>query len=330
MAESFRAFVVNKTDEAFEAGVKELSRDDLPAGDVLIKVVYSGINYKDGLASTPNGQVVRKYPFIPGIDLAGHVVESSDRRFRENDEVIVTSYNLGVSHYGGFSEYARVPAAWVVPVPRGLSLREAMILGTAGFTAALAVHKLELNGLKPENGPVLVTGATGGVGSHAISMLSNLGYTIAASTGKSSEQAYLQSLGTSEILSREDVAADSDKPLDKERWAGSVDSVGGNTFAYLARTTKNSGSIASVGVTGGPKVTTTVFPFILRGINVLGIDSVLCPMDLRLNLWERLATDLKPKNLSGLVAGEVGLDELIEATAQVLAGKVRGRFLVKP
>ncbi len=330
MAESFRAFVVNKTDEAFEAGVKELSRDDLPAGDVLIKVVYSGINYKDGLASTPNGQVIRKYPFIPGIDLAGHVVESSDRRFRENDEVIVTSYNLGVSHYGGFSEYARVPAAWVVPVPRGLSLREAMILGTAGFTAALAVHKLELNGLKPENGPVLVTGATGGVGSHAISMLSNLGYTIAASTGKSSEQAYLQSLGTSEILSREDVAADSDKPLDKERWAGSVDSVGGNTFAYLARTTKNSGSIASVGVTGGPKVTTTVFPFILRGINVLGIDSVLCPMDLRLNLWERLATDLKPKNLSGLVAGEVGLDELIEATAQVLAGKVRGRFLVKP
>lgn len=330
MAESFRAFVVNKTDEAFEAGVKEFSRDDLPAGDVLIKVVYSGINYKDGLASTPNGQVIRKYPFIPGIDLAGHVVESSDRRFRENDEVIVTSYNLGVSHYGGFSEYARVPAAWVVPVPRGLSLREAMILGTAGFTAALAVHKLELNGLKPENGPVLVTGATGGVGSHAISMLSNLGYTIAASTGKSSEQAYLQSLGTSEILSREDVAADSDKPLDKERWAGSVDSVGGNTFAYLARTTKNSGSIASVGVTGGPKVTTTVFPFILRGINVLGIDSVLCPMDLRLNLWERLATDLKPKNLSGLVAGEVGLDELIEATAQVLAGKVRGRFLVKP
>ncbi len=330
MVESFRAFVVNKTDEAFEAGVKELSRDDLPAGDVLIKVVYSGINYKDGLASTPNGQVVRKYPFIPGIDLAGHVVESSDRRFRENDEVIVTSYNLGVSHYGGFSEYARVPAVWVVPVPRGLSLREAMILGTAGFTAALAVHKLELNGLKPENGPVLVTGATGGVGSHAISMLSNLGYTIAASTGKPSEQAYLQSLGTTEILSREDVAADSGKPLDKERWAGSVDSVGGNTFAYLARTTKNSGSIASVGVTGGPKVTTTVFPFILRGINVLGIDSVLCPMDLRLNLWARLATDLKPKNLSGLVASEVGLDELTEATAQVLAGKVRGRFLVKP
>lgn len=330
MAESFRAFVVNKTDDAFEAEVKELSRDDLPAGEVLIKVVYSGINYKDGLASIPNGQVVRKYPFIPGVDLAGHVIASSDRRFRENDEVIVTSYNLGVSHFGGFSEYARVPAAWVVPVPRGLSLREAMILGTAGFTSALAVHKLELNGLKPENGPVLVTGATGGVGSHAISMFSNLGYTIAASTGKPSELAYLESLGASEFLSREDVLADSGRPLDKERWAGSVDSVGGNTFAYLTRTTRYSGSIASVGVTGGPKVTTTVFPFILRGVNILGIDSVACPMGLRLNLWERLASDLKPKNLPGLVEREVSLDELPEATAQILAGKVRGRILVKP
>ncbi|MDB5078984.1 MAG: quinone oxidoreductase [Chloroflexi bacterium] len=330
MAESFRAFVVNKTDEAFEAGVKELSKDALPAGDVLIKVVYSGINYKDGLASIPNGQVVRKYPFVPGIDLAGHVVESSDRRFRENDEVIVTSYNLGVSHFGGFSEYARVPAAWVVPVPRGLSLREAMILGTAGFTAALAVHKLELNGLQPESGPVLVTGATGGVGSTAISMFSNLGYTIAASTGKQSEEAYLKGLGASEILSREDVTADSGKPLDKERWAGSVDSVGGSTLAYLTRTTKYSGSIASVGVTGGPKVPATVFPFILRGINLLGIDSVNCPMELRLNLWERLASDLKPKNLEGLVAREVGLAALPEATAEILGAKVRGRILVKP
>lgn len=329
MADTFRAFVVNKTADAFEAGVKELSRDDLPPGEVLIKVVYSGINYKDGLASTPDGQVVRKYPFVPGIDLAGHVVESSDRRFRENDEVIVTSYNLGVSHFGGFSEYARVPAAWVVKMPRGLSLREAMILGTAGFTAALAIHKLELNGLKPENGPVLVTGASGGVGSHAISMLSNLGYTVAASTGKKSEHDYLQSLGASEIMSRDEVSAEG-KPLEKERWAGSVDSVGGNTFAYLVRTTKYSGSVASVGVTGGPKVTTTVFPFILRGVNVLGIDSVACPMDLRLNLWERLAGELKPKKLAEMVAGEVGLDELPEATAEILTGKVRGRLLVQP
>lgn len=330
MADSFRAFVVNKTGEAFETGVKELSKADLPAGEVLIKVAYSGINYKDGLASIPNGQVVRQYPFVPGIDLAGQVVESSDKRFRENDEVIVTSYNLGVSHFGGFSEYARVPAAWVVPAPRGLNPREAMIIGTAGFTAALAVHKLELNGLTPGNGPVLITGATGGVGSNAISMFSNLGYTLAASTGKPSEHAYLHNLGATEFLSREDVTADSGKPLEKERWAGSVDSVGGATLAYLTRTTKTGGSIASVGVTGGPKVNTTVFPFILRGVNLLGIDSAMCPMDLRLNLWERLANDLKPKNLEGLVEREVSLDELPQATTEILSGKVRGRILVKP
>jgi acrylyl-CoA reductase (NADPH) len=330
MADSFRAFVVNKTAEAFEAGIKQLSKDDLPAGEVLIKVVYSGLNYKDGLATIPDGQVVRKYPIVPGIDLAGHVVESSDKRFRENDEVIVTSYNLGVSHSGGFSEYARVPAAWVVPMPRGLNLREAMILGTAGFTAALGVHQLELNGLKPDNGPVLVTGATGGVGSNAISMFSNLGYTLAASTGKPSEHSYLQSLGAAEILSREDVSADSGKPLEKERWAGSVDAVGGATLAYLTRTTKTGGSIASVGVTGGPKLNLTVFPFILRGVNLLGIDSATCPMALRLNIWERLAADLKPKNLEGLVAREVSLEGLPEAAADILSGKVRGRILVKP
>jgi putative YhdH/YhfP family quinone oxidoreductase len=329
MAESFRAFVVNKTEDAFEGGVKELTRENLPDGEVLIRVVYSSLNYKDGLASTPNGQVVRKYPFVPGIDLAGRVVESTDKKFRENDEVIVTSYGLGVSHYGGFSEYARVPAAWVVPLPRSLNLREAMTLGTAGFTAALAIHKLEINGLKPENGPVLITGATGGVGSHAISMLSNLGYTVAASTGKEAEQDYLRSLGASEILSREEVSAEG-KPLEKERWAGSVDAVGGNTLAYLTRSTKYGGSIASIGNTGGPKFTATVFPFILRGINLLGIDSVACPMDLRLNLWNRLANDLKPKNLAGTVEREIGLEDLSEATGQILAGKVRGRLLIKP
>lgn len=329
MAASFRAFVVNKTEDAFEAGVKELNRDDLPTGEVLIRVAYSGINYKDGLASTPNGQVVRKYPFVPGIDLAGRVVESSDKKFRDGDEVIVTSYGLGVSHYGGFSEYARVPAAWVVPLPRGLNLREAMLLGTAGFTAALAIHRLEINGLAPANGPVLITGATGGVGGHAISMFKNLGYTVAASTGKTAEHLYLQSLGATEVLSREEVSAEG-KPLEKERWAASVDAVGGNTLAYLTRTTKYGGSIASIGNTGGPKVTTTVFPFILRGINLLGIDSVACPMELRLNLWERLAGELKPKNLAGMVEREIGLEGLPGAVGQVLDGKVRGRILVKP
>jgi putative YhdH/YhfP family quinone oxidoreductase len=329
MASSFRAFVVNKTPETFETGLKELTTDDLPSGEVLIRVAYSGVNYKDGLATIPNGSVARKYPLIPGIDLAGSVVESSDNRFREGDEVIVTSYDLGVSHHGGFSEYARVPADWVVPVPRGLNLKEAMILGTAGFTAALSVYKLELNGLTPAKGPVLVTGATGGVGSMAICMLSNLGYTIAASTGKESEYDYLRSLGASEILSREAVSPADGKPLEKERWAGSVDSVGGNTLAYLTRTTKTDCGIASLGVTGGPNLTTTVFPFILRGVMLLGINSATAPMDLRRDLWQRLASDLKPRDLEGLVNREASLDDIPEVTATILKGGIRGRVLVK-
>ncbi len=330
MESSFRAFVVNKTEAAFEAGVQELRTDQLPAGEVLIRVAYSGVNYKDGLASIPNGQIVRKYPFVPGVDLAGTVAESSAAAFKAGDEVIVTSYDLGVSHYGGFSEYARVPAAWVVPLPTGLSLKEAMILGTAGFTAALSVHKLELNGLRPANGPVLVTGATGGVGSLAIGMLHRLGYTVAASTGKESEEAYLRSLGATEILSRAEVSAESAKPMEKERWAGSVDSVGGATLAYLARATKYAGSIAACGLTGGSAVNTTVYPYILRGVNLLGIDSVQCPMELRHDLWTRLGADLKPTSLEAVVNREAGLEELPEVTALILKGGVRGRVLIKP
>jgi acrylyl-CoA reductase (NADPH) len=328
MSASFRAFVVNKTAEQFTAQVQALTRDDLPSGEVLIHVAYSSVNYKDALACTPDGKIVRSYPFVPGIDLAGVVVESSDERFHAGDEVIATGYDLGVSHYGGFSEYARVRANWVVPLPQGLTLKEAIVLGTAGFEAALAVHKLEKNGLTPQHGPVLVTGATGGVGSIAVNILAKLGHTVVASTGKQAEHAYLKELGASTILSREEVSAESNRPLEKESWAGSVDSVGGATLAYLIRTTKYGGSVAACGNTGGTTVNTTVFPFILRGVNLLGIDSVFCPMGLRRELWQRLASDLKPTRLDS-ISHEVTFDELPQVTAALLKGGVRGRTIVR-
>lgn len=329
MAATFRAFIVDKTAEGFRAGLGELSRDALPAGEVLVKVAYSGVNYKDGLASTPDGKIVRSYPFVPGIDLAGVVEESSDGRFRTGDEVIVTSYDLGVSHYGGFSEYARVKADWVVPKPAGLTLKESMALGTAGFTAALAVHQLEKNGLKPGGGPVLVTGATGGAGSSAIAILHRRGYEIAASTGKEREHAYLRELGASEILDRALTSAESNRPLEKERWAGSIDAVGGSTLAYLIRTTRYGGSIAAFGMTGGGNFSSTVFPFILRGVNLLGIDSVFCPMELRREIWQRLASDYKPEHLLSHIGHEVSFAELPAALANVLKGGARGHAVVK-
>jgi len=328
MPVTFRACVVNKTEDRFTAQVQELTPADLPSGEVLIRVAYSGVNYKDALACTPDGKIVRSYPFVPGVDLSGTVVESGDSRFHEGDEVIVTSYDLGVSHYGGFSEYARVKADWIVPLPQGLTLKEAMILGTAGFEAALAFHQLEKNGLTPERGPVLVTGATGGVGSIAVSMLAKKGYTVAASTGKQSEHAYLKELGASNILSREEVSAESSRPLEKELWAGSVDSVGGATLAYLIRTSKYGGSIAACGLAGGSTLHTTVFPFILRGVNLLGIDSVMCPMELRRELWQRMASDLKPPRLDS-ISHEVTLEELPQVTASLLKGEVRGHTVVR-
>jgi acrylyl-CoA reductase (NADPH) len=329
MVSSFRAFVVNKTNDEFTTGVQEINLDKLGAGEVVIKVAYSGVNYKDGLATLPNGRILTRYPMIPGIDLSGTVVSSEDARFKEGDEVLATSYDLGMAHEGGFCEYARVPAAWVVPLPSGMSLRDAMIGGTAAFTAALAIYKLELNGLKPDNGPVLVTGATGGVGSFAIAMLSNLGYSVAGSTGKESEHDYLRQLGASEIVSRNETSAESTRPMERERWAGSIDNVGGGTLAYLARTTKAEGSIASVGLTGGNALNTTVYPFILRGIHLLGINSQTTPMELRRELWQRIATDLKPRDLEMFVAGEHGLDDVKNVTADILHGKIRGRALIK-
>ncbi|GAC1407603.1 MAG: acryloyl-CoA reductase [Ktedonobacteraceae bacterium] len=329
MSTTFKAFVVNKNSDGFTSGLKELSQSDLPAGEVLVKVAYSSVNYKDGLASIPEGKIVRSYPFVPGIDLSGTVVESSDARFKAGDEIITTSYDLGVAHYGGFSEYARVKAEWVVPLPKGLTLQEAMAFGTAGFTAALSVHQLQLNGLKSANGPVLVTGATGGVGSIGISILKKLGYTIAASTGKVEEHNYLKSLGVSEILGRDETSAESNRPLEKERWAGSIDAVGGSTLAYLLRTTKTGGSVASCGNTGGINLTTTVFPFILRGVNLLGIDSATCPMELRRQLWEQLATEYKPAGLLDSISNEVSLDDLPQTLKTILKGGTRGRTIVR-
>ncbi|MBU8906878.1 NADPH:quinone oxidoreductase family protein [Desertibacillus haloalkaliphilus] len=326
MSDMFKAFVVDKENDSVVTEIKNLSFEDLPEGDVLIRVHYSSVNYKDGLASIANGGIVRSYPFVPGIDLAGTVVSSKDERYAEGDEVIVTSYELGVSHYGGFSQYARVPAAWVVPLPNGLTLKDAMTFGTAGFTAALSVQRLEESHIP--DGPILVTGATGGVGSFAVAMLAKKGYEVVASTGKESEHEYLKQLGATTILSREEVSPEKVRPLDQQQWAGAVDPVGGQTLAYILSSTKYGGSVAVSGLTGGTKLPTTVFPFILRGVNLVGIDSVYCDMDTRLRVWERLATDLKPEHLLKDIEQEVDLEQLPTVIENILQGQVRGRTVV--
>jgi acrylyl-CoA reductase (NADPH) len=328
MNEDFMALVVNKSETDFTLGIKNVSFNELPAGEVLIKVAYSSINYKDGLASIPDGKIVRSYPFVPGIDLAGVVVSSEDPRYKEGDQVIATSYEIGVSHYGGYSEYARIPADWIVPLPENLSLKEAMIYGTAGLTAALSVQRLEENGLTPEKGKVLVTGATGGVGSIAVGILAKRGYDVVASTGKSSERDYLHKLGAKEVVSREEVYNGKIKALDKQLWAGCVDPVGGESLAAVLSKILYNGSVAVSGLTGGGNVPATVFPFILRGINLLGIDSVYCPMDVRKPLWERMATDFKPEVLNS-ISKEISLEELPQTLPIILQGQARGRFIVK-
>ncbi|MDF2679915.1 MAG: quinone oxidoreductase, YhdH/YhfP family [Brevibacillus sp.] len=327
--ESFRALVVSQTEDSFEVRVEQLTVSDLPPGDVLIRVLYSSINYKDGLACSEHGKIVNSYPFVPGIDLAGVVVFSSDSRFKENEQVLVTGFDLGVSHYGGFGELARVPADWVVPIPQGLTAKEAMILGTAGFTAALSIQRLEEHEVNPERGPILVTGATGGVGSVAVSMLAKRGYHVTASTGKVSEYDYLRKLGATEILSREEVSPEKIRPLDKQRWAGVVDPVGGNTLAYALSTTRYGGAVAVSGLTAGTSLSTTVLPFILRGVQLIGIDSVYYPMEKRVSLWERIATDLKPELLSEMLYEEVSLEQIPQKTKEILQGSIRGRTLVK-
>jgi acrylyl-CoA reductase (NADPH) len=328
MSGEFKALVVDKTETTFSARIKNISYTSLPAGEVLIKVAYSSVNYKDGLASIPDGRIVRSYPFVPGIDIAGVVVSSDDPRYSEGDQVIATSYEIGVSHYGGFSEYARIPADWIVPLPENLTLKEAMIFGTAGFTAALSVQRLEENGLTPEKGKVLVTGATGGVGSIAAAILAKRGYHVVASTGKDSEHDFLHKLGAKEIVSREEVYNGKIKALDKQLWAGAVDPVGGESLAAVLSKILYNGSVAVSGLTGGGNVSTTVFPFILRGINLLGIDSVYCPMEVRKPLWKRMATDFKPEVLD-LISKEIRLEELPQTLPFILQGQARGRYIVK-
>ncbi|MCB5237468.1 MAG: acryloyl-CoA reductase [Niallia nealsonii] len=328
MKNNFQAVVVDNKDSNFSVETKQLGLEDLSAGEVVIKVHYSGVNYKDGLASTPDGKIVRSYPHIPGIDLAGIVVSSEDSRFKEGDSVIATSYEIGVSHSGGYSEYARIPADWIVPLPAGLSLKEAMIIGTAGFTAALSVQRLQDNGLKPENGPVLVTGATGGVGSFGVAMLSKLGFEVVASSGKKEAADYLISIGASNVIGREEVYNGKIKALDKQVWAGAIDPVGGESLAAIISKIVYGGSVAVSGLTGGGAVPTSVFPFILRGVNLLGIDSVYCPMEIRRKLWERIATDLKLEELSSFIYKEVSLQQLPEELPKILAGGITGRIIV--
>ena len=328
--DSFKALIVNKKEETFSVKIDQLTLDALPAGEVLIKVVYSSINYKDGLATIPDGNIVRSYPFVPGIDLAGVVVSSEDPRFHEGDEVIATSYEIGVSHFGGYSEYARIPADWIVPLPKNLTLKEAMIYGTAGFTAALSIFKLEESGVIPEKGKVLVTGSTGGVGSMSCAMLSKKGYQVVASTGKDSEHEFLKQLGAAEIISREEVVGDKVKALDKQLWTAAVDPVGGETLAAILSKIDYGGTVAVSGLTGGPKVPTTVFPFILRGVRLLGIDSVYCPMDIRLKVWDRMANDYKPSSaLLQSIEKEITFDALPDYLPLLLKGQARGRFVVK-
>jgi acrylyl-CoA reductase (NADPH) len=328
--EQFRAFVAERTgDDRVERGIRTLTVDDLPEGDVTVRVAWSSLNYKDALATIPGGGVARISPLVPGIDLAGEVVRSETPEFTPGDEVIVHGYELGTDRHGGLAELARVPAGWVVPLPWGLSLREAMVLGTAGYTAALAVEALEAYGLRPGAGPVLVTGASGGFGSLSVSLLAGRGHEVVASTG-SPEKDYLLRLGATEVISREETSAPSRKPLDSARWAGAVDAVGGATLAYILRTLRRGGAVAAAGNTGGAKLETTVFPFILRGVALLGCDSGYTPIERRRALWERLAADLRPAALDDESAvAEVDLDGVEAVLDGLLAGKVRGRTIVR-
>ncbi|MBI3903325.1 MAG: oxidoreductase [Nitrosomonadales bacterium] len=306
----------------------ELSLDELDPGEVVIRVIYSGVNYKDALAATGAGKVIRRFPCVGGVDAAGVVESSLDARFKPGDAVIVTGYDMGVAHDGGFAEYARVPAGWVVPLPQGLSLFEAMALGTAGFTAALAIHRLEQNELSPGMGKVIVTGATGGVGSLAIAMLAQLGYHVVALTGKDSEHAYLKALGASEILPRSEIDLTDTRPLCKAQWAGALDAAGGATLAWLTRSMQQNGAIASFGNAGGAELHTTVYPFILRGVRLIGIDSAATAMPLREKLWQRLATDLHPHQMARSTR-TISFTSLPQVFAAMLQGAAHGHTVVQ-
>lgn len=330
MTSHTRAFLVGTVDGEHTRRVTSVPVADLGDGDLLVRVHWSCVNYKDGLASSPTGRVARLDPLIPGVDLAGVVEASDDPGFPVGTEVICHGYDLGVAHHGGFSELARVSSAWCTVVPAGLTMRTAMLVGTAGYTAALSVDALERHGLGPGDGPVLVTGATGGVGSMAVGMLAARGYEVVGSTGKASEAEWLVSIGATSVIDRAELTPDSPRPLEKERWAGAVDCVGGATLAQVCRTLRYGASVAASGLTGGADLPTSVHPFILRGVNLLGIDSVQGPIAARRAMWGRIATDLRPAWLDTLPATEIGLDEVATAVDAILRGAIRGRTLVDP
>ena len=325
--DKFKAYRIREVDKKAVGGFEELALDDLDPGELVVRVAYSSVNYKDALAATGAGKIIRRFPCVGGIDLSGTVTESGDPRFKRGDAVICTSYDLGVSHDGGYAEYARVPADWAVPMPKGMSLFDAMALGTAGYTAALAVTRMEANGLAPANGPVVVSGATGGVGSIAIDVLSRLGYNVTALTGKESEAGYLKGLGAKEVISRKSLDLSKIKPLDKATWAGAVDNLGGDVLAWMASTMMTGGTIAAIGLAASMSLNTTVAPFILRGVCLLGIDSGTTPMVQRKEVWRRLSGDMRPAHLKQM-ARTIAFDELPGAFEGFLKGAARGRVVV--
>jgi acrylyl-CoA reductase (NADPH) len=325
---TLKAYRIFNEDGKVASRYVDMDLDELDAGNVVIKVAYSSVNFKDALAATGAGKIIRRFPCVGGIDLSGTVVESGDPRFKKGDAVIATSYDIGVARDGGYAQYARIPAEWVVPMPKGLDLYESMALGTAGFTAALAVERMEHDGLKPGNGPVIVTGATGGVGSIAIDILAGAGYHVVALTGKENETGYLKGLGANEVMLRSSLDLAKIKPLDKATWAGAVDNIGGEVLAWIASTMQIGGTLASIGLAASHKLDTTVMPFILRGVSLLGVDSVNAPMPMRDKVWRRLGGDLKPRHLDSIVT-TVDFSDLPGVFEKVMNAKMRGRAAVK-
>lgn len=325
---SFSAYRIHEIDGRIVARFDTLTLDDLGPGEVVVRVEYSDINYKDALAATGAGRILRKYPLVGGIDLAGEVVSSADARFSPGQKVLVTGCGLSETHDGGYAEYARLKGEWVIPLPAGMDTADAMKLGTAGFTAALAIHRMEQNGQAPAKGPVVVTGATGGVGSLAIDMLAGRGYEVVAVSGKPDADEYLRELGAARILRRQEIDLGS-KPMEKILWAGAIDNVGGELLTWLTRTVDLWGNIASIGLAGSPKLETTVMPFILRGVNLLGINSVFTPRETRLAVWERIGSDLRPARLDRICTKVVPFAELPAQFDDYLKGRVIGRTVVK-
>jgi len=324
----FNALIVNKDDEGkTSASVGQIGLDDLPEGDVVVAVDYSTVNYKDGLCIGPGGGLVRNYPHVPGIDFAGTVETSNDPRYAAGDKVVLTGWRVGEMHWGGYAQKARVKADWLVPLPSGLTTRQAMAVGTAGFTAMLAVMALQDHGMKPDQGPVLVTGAAGGVGSVATAILSHLGFEVAAVTGRPDTADYLKSLGATQIVARDEINETVKRPLETENWAGCVDAVGGPMLARVLGQMKYGASVAAVGLAGGSNLPATVIPFLLRGVNLLGIDSVMQPYDNRLRAWSRIATDLPMDKLEAMIHPAT-LGDLPQLGADILKGQVKGRVVV--